>query len=724
MNRRALLAAAAAAAALAPCLPGLLSGGLSIPGDGAEIPLPALAAAGQALAAGQAPVWTELLYAGAPLAASGGAGVLYPPNALLFAALPAGLAYTVALALHLLLAAWGSAAFARRLGASDLGQAVAAVAFACGGFTVGHAENLLRVEAIAFAPWAFLCAEALARTPGPRAAARWGLVIGAAALTGYYPFTVYLSGWALVYAVLRTLQEQPDARSRAAAAGLAIAGTIGGVLVSMVQTLPTAVATLRSARVADRDPTLAVDNSLHPQQLLELLAPFSSDPVIWDAQMVFYLGLLPLALALVAWSPRSRGARRQPAAALAAVAVASTLLSLGEHLPGYGALTVLVPPLAELGRPYRLFIGGSVAIAALAGLGVSAPGRARAVALSGIAGLGALLALRVELPGAWRLTAAGAAAALVAAGASAVASERGRRWLTTAAGALLFAELALLQATLLSDAALPPQRLETPETAAWLKDHLAPGERFLSLRPADDEDPALLWMQAPMRFGLASVNSPVSDLIPRWFVEAYADGREGPVSPAVLGLLRVRYVLSRGPRRGGSAVAEVAGLTVSELVAAPRAFAVGEARVLPRADLLAGLATLEAPWEAALFEEPPPPIDGAGDCGAVAVEAASPTTLTLRYQGDRACYVVITDAWDPDWRAQIDGADVPLLRAYGGLKAVAVPAGERLIALTYRPWALRWGLGLSLVSLLALAALARRPLPGAAEPPDRSAPAS
>jgi len=714
MSRRALLVAAVCAAALAPCMPGLLSGGLSIPGDGGEIPLPALAAAGQALASGQLPAWTELVYTGAPLVSSGGAGILYPPNALLFALLPAGWAYTLSLGLHLLFAAWGSAALARRLGAGDAGQAVAALAFACGGFMVGHLENLLRVEAIAFAPWAFLAAEGLARRPGARAAALWALVIGVAALTGYYPFTVYLSGWALLYALIRGLQR----RAPLTTAGWALAGTGWGVLISMAQTLPTAAATLRSARLAARDPTLPTDNSLHPTQLLELLAPFTTGADLWDAQMVLYAGLTPLALALLAWSPRARGALRRPEAALALIAAASLLLSLGEHLPGYDALTWLLPPLAELGRPYRLFIGGATALAALAGLGLSDE-RPRALAgtLTALAGLGAALALTragSDAPGGALVTAAGVAAALAGAGAALT----GRRALAGLAGALLVGELLIFQARLTSDIGLPPQRLETPETAAWLMDRLEPGERFLSIRPADDEAPELLWMQAPMRFGLASVNSPVTDLIPRWFAEAYGHGRDAPVSTEVLGLLRVRYVLARGYWRGAEPLGEVGGLKLSELTPAPRAFAVDTARVMAREDMLRELGRLESPWEAALLEEEAPldvaPDAEPGGCGPVSVTAATATSLTLHYRGERPCYVVITDAWDPDWRATIDGEAAPLLRAYGGLRAVAVPAvpavsaGPRVITLSYRPLALWWGLGLSAVSLLGGLATARR----------------
>ncbi len=71
-------------------------------------------------------------------------------------------------------------------------------------------------------------------------------------------------------------------------------------------------------------------------------------------------------------------------------------------------------------------------------------------------------------------------------------------------------------------------------------------------------------------------------------------------------------------------------------------------------------------------------------------------------------YVVLVDTYDPGWRARIDGADAPVLRANEAFRAVRLPAGEHDVEMIYRPPSVRLGLGISAAALgLGLLALAR-----------------
>jgi hypothetical protein len=76
-------------------------------------------------------------------------------------------------------------------------------------------------------------------------------------------------------------------------------------------------------------------------------------------------------------------------------------------------------------------------------------------------------------------------------------------------------------------------------------------------------------------------------------------------------------------------------------------------------------------------------------------------------------YVVLVDAYDPGWRAWVDGSETSLLRANVAFRAVAVGAGRHSVELRYRPRALLIGLALTALSGLALlaavAAAWRRP---------------
>jgi len=70
----------------------------------------------------------------------------------------------------------------------------------------------------------------------------------------------------------------------------------------------------------------------------------------------------------------------------------------------------------------------------------------------------------------------------------------------------------------------------------------------------------------------------------------------------------------------------------------------------------------------------------------VSVRAAQPTLLFVK------------DAWSPEWRADVDGAEAPILPAWGAFKAVAVPAGASVVQLRFSPP----GVGVALLGSYAL----------------------
>ena len=68
-------------------------------------------------------------------------------------------------------------------------------------------------------------------------------------------------------------------------------------------------------------------------------------------------------------------------------------------------------------------------------------------------------------------------------------------------------------------------------------------------------------------------------------------------------------------------------------------------------------------------------------------------------------YLVLTDAYDPDWQASVDGGPVPLLRANDVFRAVAVPAGEHTITFHYEPRAVQVGLYVTVAGLALMIAV-------------------
>jgi hypothetical protein len=60
-------------------------------------------------------------------------------------------------------------------------------------------------------------------------------------------------------------------------------------------------------------------------------------------------------------------------------------------------------------------------------------------------------------------------------------------------------------------------------------------------------------------------------------------------------------------------------------------------------------------------------------------------SMTLRVNTNANGILTIGDVWYPGWSAWVDGSPTPVLRAYTSLRAVAVPAGEHVVELSYRP---------------------------------------
>ena len=92
--------------------------------------------------------------------------------------------------------------------------------------------------------------------------------------------------------------------------------------------------------------------------------------------------------------------------------------------------------------------------------------------------------------------------------------------------------------------------------------------------------------------------------------------------------------------------------------------------------------------------------------------------IVLEAELDRPGTLVLLDGYDPGWRARVDGQEAPLRRANLAFRAVAVPAGRHRVEMVYRPRGLGFGLGVSALSLIALA-LTWAGAPGSAAPPER-----
>ena len=107
------------------------------------------------------------------------------------------------------------------------------------------------------------------------------------------------------------------------------------------------------------------------------------------------------------------------------------------------------------------------------------------------------------------------------------------------------------------------------------------------------------------------------------------------------------------------------------------------------------------------------PVRGSGSfSGTSTILAMRPDQVTIQAELSRAGFVVLADAYDPGWRATVDGSPAPVLRANAVFRAVAVPAGQHRIEMRYRPAAATAGLAVSGLGLIIVLSLVSRSVLG------------
>ena len=84
-------------------------------------------------------------------------------------------------------------------------------------------------------------------------------------------------------------------------------------------------------------------------------------------------------------------------------------------------------------------------------------------------------------------------------------------------------------------------------------------------------------------------------------------------------------------------------------------------------------------------------------------------TVSVRVRTTGPMLLVLNDRHYPGWEATLVGAQIPVLRANGVFRAVAVPAGESEIAFRFLPPTLLTGAWISVGTMLAMLALLRLP---------------
>lgn len=390
----------------------------------------------RALAEGRLPLWTSSLVAGYPLLAEGQIGALYPPNIILCALLPVEVALNVSILTHFLLAGVGMYLFCRSLSLHRGPSLTGGIVFMMGGFLVAHLNHISILSVAAWLPYLMLAGRhtldtyTSTRGSNPKLASEsrritWTIIltllVALQFLAGHPQISLLnillLGAYVLHESASIGKDHIPGASPKGCVellrrlrlvwpVGLAL---LMGTAIAAPQWLPSYELTGLSQRAGGLEGDYFTSFSLHPFYLATLLAPFVRGNPYPDTsvELIGYVGILPLALALVAPILNRRRTRGEdhPTRFWVILILLALFLAFGRWNPLYRYLAYI--PILNLFRvPARFlyfFAYGCSVLAAIGLEGLSAraraeesPGRPDYVALgvfaSGLSGAAIIVA--------------------------------------------------------------------------------------------------------------------------------------------------------------------------------------------------------------------------------------------------------------------------------------------------------------------------------------------
>jgi hypothetical protein len=498
---------------------------------------------------------------------------------------------------------------------------------------------------------------------------------------------------------------------------------------------------------ADYDYAQASAYSLAPAQLVGLLVPsfFGRDPSgywgVWDRVEVGYAGVLTLLLALFALLARlvgSSGALRFGERGgltyrFASLAVVSLLLAMGAYTVLHGWLYGLIPGLGSMRAPARFVFLINFAFAVLAALGLDAlmtgPDERlrpilRRVLRTAPWVIGAVIFFAIPLAFYVVITsqdkdpiifarASAAANGLVFFAGLLIAGiglfyfrSRGRlrpALLGGLAVALLFFDLASLGGGVDVGYDDPTRNFDHPAIIRFLKSDP-------NLYRVDSRTD--VWHLWQPNTGLLHSIFDVGGLINPLNLAGY-DGYWNAIpsrSSPLYDFLNAKYVIASKdvildwekfvPVFDGDPVLNV----YLNQRALPRALVVHQAVAAP--DHEAALAALQDsdfdPASAVVVEEGTALNAKPSSPATLRFEAFQPNEIRLWVDTPADAYLVLSEVWYPGWRATVDGASTPVLRANYAFRGVRLDPGQHQVHLTFSPRSWVWGLGISFLTLMAL----------------------
>lgn len=730
-------------------LPALCQGQILAIGDGMLEFLPKMSVIGSIYRSLELPLWNPLEFAGFPLMGSIQHGVFYPPVAVLFTLLPAGLAYNILVVLHFALAGAFTYLLARQMGLGREASCLAGVVYAFLGYLPSHLQHTSILNSGAWLPLVVFFFERIRREPSFTNAIPAALAI-AAQFYGGHPQTFLYSQFFVVLYVIFHLVATVEGQHRARY--LAVCGA--AFALSVIYALPQLLATRELSGLSNRagiDYEFFSQFSLKPDMLPTFFFPFlygggygvyAGLPESPFKTVQGYVGLLPLMLALTVAFKESR--KNSTVAFFALAGALCFVLTLGDTIRPLYKLLFQIPGFNLFRAPDRHLLEVTLCFGLLSGFGLQrlmdegsrawyrkALGIEMGVFL--LATIIALVAFKDQvnaMHGVGRSirSTLGLAnpviyvplvtAALYLVGLAAL--RRNPKLALWGVALVLLAEVFLYRVTLVYPQSYP-QTYYT-QTFTYLSSRKEQGRVLLAAS-------SLRFMGLSMLKGIGLVQG-YDPLVPKVysdFLQMRFTGHSNNswqqllMANQALSVLNVTDIVMDESQQGMEAIRDILGQPVykktfaaeglvvyENLKALPRAYGVTRVRAAGSLDeirdAMLGLA-IDIRTEAAVLT---------ADLGEIGRSDFRPSTVTVRkyspsevlldveVQGPAqgAGFVVLSDQYYPGWRAFVDGKPARIFRTNAVARAVVVPGGgQHVVAFKYQPVALWVSIGVSLMAL-------------------------
>lgn len=668
----------------------------------------------------QWPLWRTSIFSGSPFDSDPQSGLWYPPN-LIFLLTPVALGINLLVWAHLAVAALGAWLWARSEGLSW--QAGALNALGCAFMPRLYAHlgfgHMGLFYGASYVPWALWASQGVG-CGEKRKIPFLGLVLGLQLLANpqVFYYTLLLSWVYVFYTAWLTNRSAVKMPALQAAAALSLATFLGG-MVSAVQLLPM----LRFAPLSGRAAMGVTDSAISSLPLRYLWGVLVADQRGY-MEYLTYFGIVALILAMFTL-PGKRYSFFWICLAAAGI------YAFGTQTPLYGWLYRVVPVLAWLRSPARIFLVVTPLIYLLAGAGFddilrSAQGSRSRLPTMVTFALGAFaLALTIGFTALYgrppaNLVAFGVLTPLtVAVTMYAFLRSLSKNVAFSLLAALMFIDFILVDATFIEGRSEMQLLNETP-LVSYLSRKRAEAEfriyspsyslpRYLGawydLETADGVDPLYLADYDQFMQAAAGVKrSHYEVTIPPMEGELPPNVNRGAMpNPILLGRLNVRYVAAEYPLQVvGLALVNVFGSTYLYENADDLGRVYFSTQVETVESLQAALTALEGQAgqerRFSVVEGGKRLRGGEGQAQLSIVESTA-NRLALDVDAPEEGLVVVSQAWHPDWRAYLDGEAARLWKADGVVSGVYTPAGEHQIVLVYEPRLTYLGAGISMIGL-------------------------